>query len=193
MEKNNNLTLLSDLELIALYQKDKDKNILGILFKRYTRFVFLVCMKYMKDEDKSKDIVMDIFEQLFDKLLKHQVSNFKSWLYSVAKNQCLHEIRDNKLVMRDEWYEKNTEENVMENNFFLYPDNEIVLNNQVLKLEKGINELSEEQKICIKLFYLHDKSYEEVSQTTGYDLKKVKSYIQNGKRNLKIFLLKKNE
>jgi len=193
LEKNNNLTLLSDLELIALYQKDKDKNILGILFKRYTRFVFLVCMKYMKDEDKSKDIVMDIFEQLFDKLLKHQVSNFKSWLYSVAKNQCLHEIRDNKLVMRDEWYEKNTEENVMENNFFLYPDNEIVLNNQVLKLEKGINELSEEQKICIKLFYLHDKSYEEVSQTTGYDLKKVKSYIQNGKRNLKIFLLKKNE
>ena len=166
---------------------------MGILFKRYTRFVFLVCMKYMKDEDKSKDVVMDIFEPLFEKLLKHQVSNFKPWLYSVTKNQCLHELRDNKYVMRDEWHEKNTEENVMENNFFLYPDNEIILNNQVLKLEKGITELSEEQKICIEIFYLHDKSYEEVSQTTGYDLKKVKSYIQNGKRNLKIFLLNKNE
>jgi len=193
LKNHYSIDTLSDLELVALYKKDKDKNILGILFKRYTRFVFSVCMKYLKDEDKSKDVVMDIFEQLFDKLLKHEISNFKPWLYSVAKNQCLHEMRDNRHVLRDEWYEKNSEDSLMENNPFLYPDNEIVLNNQVMKLEHAITELSEEQKKCIELFYLHDNSYEEVSISTGYDIKKVKSYIQNGKRNLKIFLLKKNE
>lgn len=190
MEKGTSYTDLNDLDLIALYKSHKDKEILGVLYKRYTRFVFMICMKYMKDEDKSKDIVMDVFEQLFDKLLKHEINNFKPWLYSVAKNQCLLEIRGDKQVLRDEWYEKNTEENVMENNPFLYPSNEVILNNQVIKLERAITELSDEQRTCIELFYLHDKSYEDISETTGYDLKKVKSYIQNGKRNLKIQLLK---
>lgn len=150
-------------------------------------------MKYIKDQDKCKDVVMDIFEQLFDKLLKHEISNFKPWLYSVVKNQCLHEIRNNRHYLKDEWYEKNNGEDVMENNPFLYPDREIVLNEQFIKLEKGITELSEEQKTCIELFYLHDKSYEDISNMTGYDMKKVKSYIQNGKRNLKIFLLRNHE
>ena len=119
MGKLNSIGTLDDLELIALYKKDKDKNILGVLFKRYTRFVFSVCMKYLKDEDKSNDVVMDIFEQLFDKLLKHEISNFKPWLYSVAKNQCLHEMRENRHVLRDEWHEKNTDDSLMENNPFL--------------------------------------------------------------------------
>jgi len=150
-------------------------------------------MKYLKEEDTCKDVVMDIFEQLFDKLLKHEISNFKPWLYSVAKNECLHHIRDRRHVLKDEWYEKNNGADVMENNPFLYPDKEIVLNNQFMKLERAIADLSEEQKICIELFYLHDKSYEDISLSTGYDMKKVKSYIQNGKRNLKIYLLKNHE
>lgn len=193
MGAQDHLQKLEDIELVALYKDSGDKMALGVLYKRYTRFVFSVCMKYLKDEDKSRDVVMDIFEQLFEKLLKHQVSNFKSWLYSVAKNQCLHEIRDNRHVLRDEWHEKNSGEDFMENNPFLYPSHELVLNDQIQKLERGITELSEEQRICIELFYLHDHSYEDIAASTGYDLKKVKSYIQNGKRNLKIFLLKKNE
>jgi len=193
LEKYQHLYSLGDLELVQLYKDNNDKNVVGVLYKRYTKFVFSICMKYLKDQDKCKDVVMDIFEQLFDKLIKHNISNFKPWLYSVAKNQCLHEIRDNRHVMCDEVYEKNSEDNVMENNPFLYPSKELVLNEQVQKLEKGITTLSEEQRICIELFYLHDKSYEEIAITTNYDLKKVKSYIQNGKRNLKIFLLKNNE
>lgn len=193
MENNPDLNSLSDLELVALYKGNKDKSTLGVLFKRHTKFVFAVSMKYIKDQDKCKDIVMDIFEQLFDKLLKHEISNFKPWLYSVVKNQCLHEIRNNRHYLKDEWYEKNNGEDVMENNPFLYPDREIVLNEQFIKLEKGITELSDEQKTCIELFYLHDKSYEDISNMTGYDMKKVKSYIQNGKRNLKIFLLRNHE
>ncbi len=226
LENSPSLSALTDLELVALYKSNKDKSTLGVLFKRHTKFVFAVSMKYIKDQDKCKDIVMDIFEQLFDKLLKHEISNFKPWLYSVVKNnvedlifdlskhevskdyflelrnvdrttdyenQCLHEIRNNRHYLKDEWYEKNNGEDVMENNPFLYPDREIVLNEQFIKLEKGITELSEEQKTCIELFYLHDKSYEDISNMTGYDMKKVKSYIQNGKRNLKIFLLRNHE
>lgn len=193
MNTQPQLNNLDDLQLIASYRDTGDKAVVGELYKRYTRFVFSVCMKYLKDEDKCRDVVMDIFEQLFEKLLKHNISNFKPWLYSVAKNQCLHEIRDNRHVMKDEWHEKNTGEDFMENNPFLYPSHELLLNEQIRKLERGITELSEEQRICIELFYLRDQSYEEIARTTGYDLKKVKSYIQNGKRNLKIFILKQNE
>ena len=60
------------------------------------------------------------------------------------------------------------------------------------QLEEGITKLNSEQKICVELFYLQNKSYVEVAEITGYELNQVKSYIQNGKRNLKIYLEKKN-
>jgi RNA polymerase sigma-70 factor (ECF subfamily) len=58
-------------------------------------------------------------------------------------------------------------------------------------LEEAIQELSEEQKLCVNLFYLQKKSYQQITDRTGFTLMQVKSYIQNGKRNLKIILEKK--
>jgi RNA polymerase sigma-70 factor (ECF subfamily) len=59
-------------------------------------------------------------------------------------------------------------------------------------LEKCIETLGDEQKQCVKLFYLQEKCYKEITESTGFDMNKVKSYIQNGKRNLKI-CMEKNE
>lgn len=159
----------------------------GELFKRYSGFSFAICMKYLKDEDDSRDAVMSVFEKLFDLLLKHNVDNFKSWLYSVLKNHCLLEMRKSGTVRRH-FNENQISEDVMENRAFMYPDKDEILENELQNLEKAIPKLSDEQRTCIELFYLKDKSYQEVSQITGYDMKKVKSYIQNGKRNLKIML-----
>ena len=58
-------------------------------------------------------------------------------------------------------------------------------------LEEALEELNPEQKSCITLFYHHKKSYQQISEITGYSLLQVKSNIQNGKRNLKLLLLKK--
>jgi len=178
---------LSDNELITLYKLHKDRNLVGELYKRYSGFCFAVSMKYMKDEDDSQDAVMSVFEKLFDYLLKHNIENFKSWLYSVVKNHCLLELRNSKRQTRHH-DEGQVSENIMENRAFVYQDTDVLLEDTLQELEKAIPHLSKEQRTCIELFYLHDKSYQEVSEITGYDMKKVKSYIQNGKRNLKIML-----
>lgn len=179
-----NISAFSDLSLISLYKKDDDKQIVGELYKRYTRFVFSICMKYLKDEDSSKDAVMQIFEKLFVDLRKHEVSNFKSWLHSVTRNYCLHLLRDSKYQNQKLKDFSNSEEEVMENQLFLYQDSVNVLEDRVVELERELGNLSKEQRVCVELFYLKDKSYQEIVDETGYSLNQVKSYIQNGKRNL---------
>lgn len=184
MNQSNSISTLSDTALISLYQKDGDKQIVGELYKRYTRFVFSVCMKYLKDEESSKDAVMQIFEKLFVDLRKHEVSNFKSWLHSVTRNHCLHILRDSKYQNQKLKDFSNSEEEVMENQQFLYQDSVNVLEDRVADLERELGNLSKEQRVCVELFYLKDKSYQEIADETGYSLNQVKSYIQNGKRNL---------
>lgn len=178
------ISAFSDLQLIDLYKKDGDKQIVGELYKRYTRFVFSICMKYLKDEESSKDAVMQIFEKLFVDLRKHEVVNFKSWLHSVTRNHCLHIIRDSKYQNQKMKDFSNSEEEVMENQLFLYQDSVNVLEDRVVELERELGNLSKEQRVCVELFYLKDKCYQEVAEITGYSLNQVKSYIQNGKRNL---------
>jgi RNA polymerase sigma-70 factor (ECF subfamily) len=179
---------LSDLELVVRYQKNGDKQLVGMLYKRYTGFVFAVCLKYLRSRTESEDAVMQIFEKLFDDLLRHSPQHFKSWLYTVAKNHCLHIIRDKKKDLGIEDLAKNNHPHLMEIIPIAYHDDEDILEQRIGNLEQELHKLSEEQRICIELFYLKQKSYNEVSSITGYTLGQVKSYIQNGKRNLKISL-----
>lgn len=188
-KKMGDIRSLSDTELILQYQETANTDYIGEIFNRYTHLVYGVCIKYLKNEENSKDAVMQIFENLHLKLLEHEVGNFKSWIYSVAKNHCLMEIRKrgSEEKNRMDIYEK-TRHEIMEFDDVFHPNNSSEVTDKVTQLKKGIELLKPEQRTCIELLYLHHKSYKEVSEITGFDMKKVKSYIQNGKRNLKIFL-----
>jgi RNA polymerase sigma-70 factor (ECF subfamily) len=151
--------------------------------------VFGLCFKYFKNEEESKDAVMQIFEKLMTDLHKHEVKNFKSWLYSVSKNHCLMALRKRKTVNRHEKEYQIFAGNHMESDEELHLNYEDKLN----RLEEGMKGLNTEQQTCIELFYLKQKTYQEVTEITGYTIKQVKSYIQNGKRNLKKFIEAKTE
>jgi len=185
---NSDIQSLTDLELIDIYKSKNDKSIIGELFKRYIRFVFAICMKYLKNIEKSEEAVMQIFEKLFTDLLKHNIENFKSWLHVVTKNHCLHLLRNESYQIKRDIEIKNTTDVFMEKHDFLYHDIENDSEDKFNKLEMAVNSLSDEQKMCIELFYLQEKCYDEVTKITGYTMNQVKSYIQNGKRNLKIYL-----
>jgi RNA polymerase sigma-70 factor (ECF subfamily) len=177
-------TELSDDELVALYKIKSDKELVGVLFKRYTGFIFAVCLKHLRNREESEDAVMQIFEKLFADLHKHNITHFKSWLYTVAKNHCLHIIRNRKKEINS----SNFQLPIVETSINLYHDNEDVLEPRMEALERELCNLVHEQRVCIELFYIKEKSYQEVASITGYSLNQVKSYIQNGKRNLKIIL-----
>jgi RNA polymerase sigma factor (sigma-70 family) len=170
-----------DEELIALYKKDNDVAILGKLYDPYMPLVYGVCLKYLKDREESKDAVMQIFEKLIDALKKHEVSNFKSWLYTLSRNYCLMKLRAEKGRHFQE-----ISPLIMENDAFTHLENEPDLEQNVSKLEKCLEALVPDQKRCVRLFYLEQKCYKEIETATGLDNNKVKSHIQNGKRNLKI-------
>lgn len=174
--------------LLTNYRQSGDLEALGTLYEKYMPLVYGVCLKYLKDNEKSKDAVMQIFEQLITKLRVHEVTNFKSWLYTLSRNYCLMAIRSegkHDLVSIDE--------PLMEKDAFVHLDIDELRENQLVAMEKCIEQLPEEQKKCINLFYLEQRSYREVADLTGFDSNKVKSCIQNGKRNLKICIEKTGE
>jgi RNA polymerase sigma factor (sigma-70 family) len=171
----------SDRELISLYKKTNDLSVIGELYSRYTALVYGVCMKYLKDRDEAKDASMQLFEKLIETLKSHEVENFKSWLYVSARNHCLMEIRIKKGKFKEEIGTLD-----MENQFLLHPEEETELEDNLGRLEECIKQLIEGQRECIRLFYLDEKCYRDITVVTGFNLNQVKSFIQNGKRNLKI-------
>ncbi|HRG79026.1 MAG TPA: sigma-70 family RNA polymerase sigma factor [Cyclobacteriaceae bacterium] len=172
---------MTDSELLNHYKKDGELSYLGELYTRYQSLVYGVCLKYLKDRDESKDAVMQLFEKLIQTLRTHEVDNFKSWLYVTTRNHCLMQIRSRKGKFTHEFSSE-----IMENQLLLHPEDEPELEGNLTKLEKCIETLINEQKQCIQLFFLQEKCYREIAQFTGFDLNQVKSFIQNGKRNLKI-------
>lgn len=182
--KAKNIQSYSDNELISAYKKTDNNSLVGELYKRYSHLVYGVCLKYLKNEDEAKDAVLQIFENLLEDLKKHDIANFKSWLHSVARNHCLMFLRKQQTIQkRVNEYEATYEHEESFNTPFMVHDKE-EKELMLTKLEEAITLLKEEQRICIELFFLKEKCYNEVAEITGYELKKVKSYIQNGKRNL---------
>lgn len=171
----------SDEELLGLYQADHDLEWLSSLYLRYASLIYGVCLKYLCDRDMAKDAVMQIHEKLIDSLLRHQVSNFRSWLYVFAKNHCLMQLRSLKGRITEE-----IPLTLMENGLSHHPEEDVALESDLQRLERCIARLSGEQKQCVELFYLKEQCYRDISNNTGFDLSRVKSYIQNGKRNLKL-------
>lgn len=172
---------MTDPELLALYKQTGKMEALGELYSRYTSLVYGVCMKYLKNREESRDAVMQIFEKLTVTLREHDVANFKSWLYVIVRNHCLMDLRARK--------GKNFEEIssfLMETDGLQHQDDSPELETDLGKLDKCIKELGDEQRHCVQLFYLEQKCYKEITDATGYDFKQVKSYIQNGKRKLRL-------
>ena len=177
---------INDQQLLAHFKADRNNLWLGILLERYTLLLFGVCMKYLKNEEEAKDAVQQIFLKAITELHKYDVDFFKSWLYMVAKNHCLMKLRDKpgRIVdIKDQEVAAHDEENTLQ--VHIQKDKQLEL------VTDSLQELNHEQKQCVTLFYLRKKTYQEIADETGYSLMQVKSYIQNGKRNLKILLERK--
>jgi RNA polymerase sigma-70 factor (ECF subfamily) len=178
---------ITDQQLLENFYEDRDKQWLGILLQRYTLLLLGVCMKYLKNEEEAKDSVQQVFLKAITELQKYRVDYFKSWIYMVAKNHCLMKLRDKQGRLTVEVNEKlvTAHEEEFDKQKLLEDEKTIVL------LSESLKELNPEQQQCVTLFYLQKKSYQEISGITGFSMMQVKSYIQNGKRNLKLLIEKK--
>ena len=174
---------MPEAERLAEYRRRGDVALLGGLYEPYMDMVFGVCFKYLRDEEECKDAVMQIFEKLISDLRQHEVSNFKSWLHSVARNHCLMKLRMSQVTAGQDAADHPAQELEVEAGI---DDDAFMLNTQLDALDECLQKLANEQRVSIELFYLQDKCYRDIAGETGFDIGKVKSYIQNGKRKLKI-------
>jgi RNA polymerase sigma factor (sigma-70 family) len=158
---------------------------LAILFQRYMDLLYGVCLKYLKHPEASRDAVMHIFEELVEKLKKHEVDNFKSWVYTLAKNHCLMQLRTPKNLKTTEF-----KVDIMQSEEEVHLNGALQREENLEKMERCLQTLPPEQKITVELFYLQNKCYKEIAEITGLEWNKVRSYIQNGRRNLKICMEK---
>jgi RNA polymerase sigma factor (sigma-70 family) len=178
---------LSDEQLVSGYLESGDKELIAELFERYIHLVYGICLNYLQDTDKCKDAVMEIFEGLFHTLTAHKVLNFRNWLYSVSRNHCLMIIRKSGTYNRV----KNSMEQ-QDSELPRYNPEEEELRYSKNIILSAVDHLNDEQGTCIRLMYIDDKSYRDISSITGFTLNEVKSHIQNGKRNIKQYLLKQD-
>ena len=181
---NTSFTNSDDLELIERYKNTHDIHLVGVLFQRYTHLILGVCMKYLKDEEEANDTSVQIFEKLLTDMKKHEVRQFKAWLHMVCKNHCLIQLRSGASKNRRD-REMYKDLAAMESGNEMHPVTENTKEVQLNYMEDCMGGLNDEQRLCIELFYLQEKSYQEVSDSTNFSMNHVKSYIQNGKRNLK--------
>lgn len=179
----NKYKQFDDASLVEAFKKEASNRILSEIYTRYGHLVMGVCLKYMKNKQDAEDITMHVFETLPNKLMRSEIQYFKSWLYRVTCNECLMILRKKGIPTSD-----NLE-------FAVEKEDEVEIEKeqQIQLLEKAMESLNDEQRITVQLFYIEGKSYVEITEITGFDLKKVKSAIQNGKRNLKINLSQKDE
>lgn len=185
MFKNKKYRKYSDEELVVKIQQEQDMYCIGIFYERYGHLVFGLALKYLKNRNDAEDLTSHVFENLFKKLQKHTVQHFKSWLYMLSKNECLMILRkqspqgdyDSAFIQGEHSDEIGTVEKEM----------------KLELLEEKISLLKDEQQQCVRLFFLEEKSYQQVSNELNLPLNKVKSAIQNGKRNLKILLEQHHE
>lgn len=176
---------ISDQELLERFSKDGNNAWLGQLLQRYTLLLLGVCMKYLRNEEAARDAVQQVFEKVLQEAGKYPIAHFKSWIYMVAKNHCLMQLRNKNRQSvelndytvlgsnpNDEWEERMLKETRLD------------------ALEAALQQLNEQQRMCVQLFYLQKLSYQQIAETTGLSVLQVKSHIQNGKRNLRIQLQK---
>lgn len=174
----------SDQQLVLQYKSGGDMEVLGELYNRYMELVYGVCLKYTKEPEDAKDCVINIFEELVIKLKKYEVDNFKGWLYQLSKNHCLMKLRS------DKKYPATIDADVVQLTENIHLDGMMEKEEHLNSMELCIEQLPDEQKKAIRLFYLEEKCYKEIAETANIDINKVRSFIQNGRRNLKICMEK---
>jgi RNA polymerase sigma-70 factor (ECF subfamily) len=181
----NILSGKTDKELVAEFSSTLDIQFAGELYNRYADLIYGVCLKYLKHPENAQDSAVAVFEELVAKIPKHSIENFKGWLYMLTKNHCLMRIRSGKRA-----YTVNIDAELMQSEDPMHLDGVLEKEENLVQLEYCMGELAIEQRQAVALFYIEGKCYNEISALTGIEWNKVRSYIQNGRRNLKLCIEK---
>lgn len=177
-------TPLSDTELLDRYRRTDNIAYLGELYGRYAALVYGVALKYLRNSPDAEDAVMELFELLPGKVRRSEIREFRTWLYSVIRNHSLGLLRRAGRMPTAELVREPGEEAEIARLLNAEQSDDA----RIAALEQCLERLPDPQRRSIRLFFWERKSYADIADITSWHLKSIKSYIQNGKRNLRLCL-----
>lgn len=177
------LRKLSDEDVLHQYCRTRAPEYFAELFNRYVPIVFSICKSYLDHDEDRRDMVMRIFQKCLEKVDQQPVKKFSGWLSLLARNECIDYLRLQEKAPEKALPVKNWES--PENGYYHRQES------LIRELSVALGSLKPHQRRCIELYYFEEKSYKEISRTTGFSDKEVKSYLQNGKRRLRILIERK--
>lgn len=172
-----NLKNLSDEKIVELVCK-KDKEIFSEIIKRYQKKLFQYINYLTQDKEKTKDIVQETFVKSYINLNSFNTKKkFSSWIYRIAHNQAMNFFNKNKnQVSLDEKIN-------LRDNFDL--EEEVIKKEIKNNLNQCLEKLPIIYKEAIILYYLEEKSYEEISDILKIPIGTVSVRINRSKSLLK--------
>jgi RNA polymerase sigma-70 factor (ECF subfamily) len=176
----------SDIELMLRFQKG-DEPAFEELVKKHTRGVLNLVYRYLGDSSRAEDVSQDIFVKVYRARMKYEPkAKFSTWLYRIAVNHCLNEIRARKsqpsvAAPVNDLLEQPSGED---------PDARISRSELQQAVKGAIDSLPENQRMAVILARYEDMSYDEIGETMGMSLEAVKSVLFRAKENLKQALSK---
>ncbi|MCB0637390.1 MAG: RNA polymerase sigma factor, partial [Lewinella sp.] len=182
------LSGLSDEELLAAARGRRRERFCDEIFRRYHVEVYGLCLYLLREASLSQDLTLQIFAKAFTELSGAEVSQLRPWLLALTRNTCLNHLKQAKKRQqaRQDWQARTGEQNM------LYAENRALETFSLLqepgdddRLHALLATLPAEQRRCLELFYWEGLSYREIAARTGFAEKQVKSYLQNGKRQLR--------
>jgi RNA polymerase sigma factor (sigma-70 family) len=171
------------VECVRSYRASGDTRHWGRIFEICKKPVFIRCLRLLRDEEEAKDLTGDTFVKTFEKIESYDADKpFLPWICRIADNLCIDHIRRKsriRFTQTDDWENMKAEDEAHEAERKDVPEG---------RLQKAVDQLKKPQKICFSLFYVHEKSYDEIVRLTGFTYNEVRSHIQNGRRKFKLFM-----
>ncbi len=158
-------------------------------FPRLLNFIY----RFVGNQALAEDLTQEVFIKVYNNAAQYfPQAKFQTWLYTIAKNICLNELRKHKhhFVSMDETFE--TEESTLhkqlEDKNNVNAAQEMMKQEKIDVIKKAIESLPENQRMAVILRRYDNFSYEEIARTMNTSVKAVKSLLSRAKENLKIKL-----
>lgn len=171
-----------------------DRSAFTELVRKYQQPIFNFILRTVRDETEAEDLTQNTFVQVWKSAARYRVSaRFSTWLFTIARNLCLNEIRRRTRHPAESLDgfshgEEDTATPQIEDRSTQHPPGELLQGELQAKIAEALADLPENQRTAILLCQREELSYEEIAAVLGCSLSATKSLIFRGRETLKLRL-----
>ena len=177
--------------VLMLRVKRGDRAAFAELVEKYKQPLFNFICRTLRDETESEDLAQNVFLQVYKSRARYErTAKFSTWLFTIARNLCLNEIRRRSRHPAESLEETHPENEDLPSRQYedkknFLPTENLLHGELASKIEEALDALPEAQRTAILLCRQDELSYEEIAEILDCSLSATKSLIHRGRETLK--------